>query len=200
MVGNDLKKKISLVVVLFVIILMATSSMANPLQAIKVSATLPFKSGAFAYDSGNDELLVTTGKAYVNEFGMQGYNLTNIISIISYRTKTVVANVTVGDSPISLVYDSGKGETFVANYGSGTVSVILDSNNSVIKTIDLKCDISYHGPYALVYDFGNGEIFASDPHNGIISVISDSTNEVVSTVLLGNNSGPEGLIYYSVKN
>jgi YVTN family beta-propeller protein len=196
LVGNALKKGLLSAILILVI----TISIAIPVQAIKVSASLPFRSGAIACDPGNGELLVTTSKSYVNELGMQNYNLTNIISAISYKTNTVVANVTVENSPINLVYDSGKGETFVANHGSGTVSVIMDSIHSVIATINLKSDPSYLGPYALVYDSGKGEIFVSDPYSGIISVISDSTNKVVSTVPLGNYSGPEGLIYDSVKN
>jgi YVTN family beta-propeller protein len=197
-IANDLKKKPLLVLLILVI----TISIANTAQAIKVVATIPFSCGAIVYDSGKGELLGTTpSEAYVNEIGMKVYNSTNSISAISDRTNTIVANVTVGDSPISLAYDSGKGETFVANQGSGTVSVILDSTHTVVATIDLKGHPSYSSrPSALAYDSGKSEIFASDPYSGTISVISDSSNKVVSTIPVGSSRGLEGLIYDSVKN
>ena len=196
LLANSLKKGL----LLAILILLITISIVYPVQAIKVSVTLPFSCSAISCDPSDSELLVTTDKIYVNELGMKEYNLTNIISAISYKTNSVVANMTVGDYPLSLVYDSGKRETFVANQGSGTVSVIQDNIHSVVATIDLKDSPDYRGPFALVYDSGKSEIFASDPYSGIISVISDSSNKVVSTVPLGNYSGPEGLIYDSAKN
>ena len=43
--------------------------------------------------------------------------------------------MTVGSNPAATVYDSGKGEIFVLNRSSASVSVISDSNNAVIATV-----------------------------------------------------------------
>src|SRR3989442_6471398 len=40
-----------------------------------------------------------------------------------------------GLSPVAVAYDSGKGELFVANQHSDTVSVISDATNTVVATI-----------------------------------------------------------------
>ena len=40
----------------------------------------------------------------------------------------------MGSDPDGVAYDSAKGEIFVANGGSGTVSVISDSTNAVLAT------------------------------------------------------------------
>ena len=45
------------------------------------------------------------------------------------RAQTVVATVNVGIAPFGLAYDSAKGEVFVANFGSNTVSVISDGTS-----------------------------------------------------------------------
>ena len=51
------------------------------------------------------------------------------------HTIGVNAQITVGHGPAGLAYDSGKGEIFVANYYTDTVSVISDSTNSVVATV-----------------------------------------------------------------
>jgi YVTN family beta-propeller protein len=43
----------------------------------------------------------------------------------------------VENQPLSLVYDSGKDEIFVANYNSNSVSIISDHTNLVIATINV---------------------------------------------------------------
>ena len=87
-------------------------------------------------------------------------------------------------------------EICVTNAGSGTVSVISDSSNSVVVTIDLNTS---HGGQYIIYDSGKGEMFVNNYASGIVSVISDSTNQVVATIPLGTNPDPVGLIYDSGK-
>ena len=173
---------------------------ANVVYAVELTTTLPVRAGTMATDSGTGEIFVTTIVTYVNQIGMKVDNLNNSVSVISDSDNSVVATVTVGDGPTALVYDSEKGEIFVANQASGTVSVISDSNYTVAATIDLKTDLNYHGPTALAYDSGKGEIFACDQSSGIISVISDNTNKVIATLPLGINPGPSELIYDSGKD
>jgi DNA-binding beta-propeller fold protein YncE len=50
------------------------------------------------------------------------------VSVISDVTNAVVATITVGSGPLGVAYDGGKGEIFVANSGSNTVSVISDGS------------------------------------------------------------------------
>ncbi len=89
----------------------------------------------------------------------------------------MVATVTVGIDPEGVAYDSGKGEIFVANAGSNTVSVISDSTNAAVANVTVG-----NRPAGVAYDSGKGEIFVANYLSNTVSVISDSTNTVVATV------------------
>ena len=115
-----------------------------------------------------------------------------LLAANSIHAIEVTATVPVGSAPVAAVYDSGKGEVFVANAGSNSVSVISGANYSVIATIPLPSDSP--SPSDIAYDSSNGEIFVvNNPVDNFfasstISVISDTTNSVVKTINLGFNS------------
>ena len=79
--------------------------------------------------------------------------------------------------PHDAAYDSAKGEVFVANQGSGTVSVISDSTNTIVATVPVGTD-----PNGVAYDSGMGEVFVANYGSNSVSVISDNTDAVVKTV------------------
>ena len=105
---------------------------------------------------------------------------------------TVTATIPVGkpgtNNPYDYgaAYDSGKGEVFVTNAGSDTVSVISDRTNAVIATVPMR-----FAPYAIAYDSAKGEIFVANGNAatklGTVSIISDSTNTVVANVTVGSD-------------
>ena len=53
--------------------------------------------------------------------------------------------------PVSVAYDSGKGEIFVTNNGGNNVSVISDSSNRVVASIPVG-----YAPDGVAYDSGKG--------------------------------------------
>ncbi len=65
------------------------------------------------------------------------------------RAQVVKATVTVGMTPYGVAYDSGKGEVFVANRDSYSVSVISDSTNSVVSTVSVPIEPSEFTLYIL---------------------------------------------------
>jgi YVTN family beta-propeller protein len=101
----------------------------------------------------------------------------------------VVATVTVGTLPFELAYDSVKGEIFVLNGKSNTISVIDDRTNTVVSTIPVGGG-SLEVPHGIVYDSGMGEIFLSTTNNNIL-VISDTSDSVIGTI-----SGVGGFLAY----
>ena len=108
----------------------------------------------------------------------------------------VVGSINVGKYPEGVAYDSGKGEIFVINWDSSSVSVISDSTNTVITNVTVS------GPTGIAYDSGKGEIFVTNggswsAYGNTVSVISDSTNTIVATINVGND--PTGLAYDSGK-
>src|SRR5438552_16415927 len=84
------------------------------------------------------------------------------------RAETVVATVNVGSNPFGVAYDSLKGEVFVANFGSNTVSVIEDSTNTVVATV------SVGGGAAGVADYVGSEV--------VVVMISGSNTDAVVAV------------------
>ena len=104
----------------------------------------------------------------------------------------VTAVVPVGANPEGIACDSGLNEIFVANYGSNTVSVISDSNNTVVATVPVGTE-----PTGVAYDSGKGEIFVTNDGSGTVSVISDHKNIVIANVTVGAN--PLGVAYDSGK-
>lgn len=106
----------------------------------------------------------------------------------------VTATIKVGMFPEGIAYDSGKGELFVANWLSDSVSVISDSNNSVVANVTVGSN-----PDGIAYDSAKNEVFitnyASSHASGTVSVISDVNNSVVATIPVGTY--PDGIAYDS---
>ncbi len=136
---------------------------------------MPFPAG-IAYDPSKGEVFVANS----------GWNT---VSVISDASNTVVANITVGDTsttkfvtgPTGIAYDSAKGWLYVAtSYEENEVSVISDSSNTVIATIQVG-----NFPSWVAYDSGKGEIFVTNSYDNTTSVISDATNKVIATIPVG---------------
>src|SRR6478752_7224779 len=106
---------------------------------------------------------------------------------------SIVTTISVGSTPFDIAYDSGKGEMFVANRGSGDISVIDDATNTVVATINTGTT-----PQGATYDSEKGEIFITNVNNHNVSVIDDNTNTVVATINVG--VGPHGVAYDPVKD
>ena len=97
--------------------------------------------------------------------------LVALLVVARVQAVEVTATVSVGSFPSGIVYDSGKGEMFVANYGNNTVSVISDCSNTVISTIKVGIE-----PQGIAYDSIKGEIFWP------IRVITRSPSYQISTI------------------
>ena len=80
-----------------------------------------------------------------------GYPKEYNVTIINSVTNTVVKNVVPGTSPEGVAYDPINGLVYVANYGSGNISVISPATESIIQSLPAKI-LTQNGPSALVYD------------------------------------------------
>ncbi len=139
-----------------------------------------------AYDSAKSEVFVSY------TYRPSGSSQADVmVSAISDSTNNIVANISLGTLPfanlgttLSLAYDSGKSELFVAIEANDTVGVISDASNTIVgKTI------AGQQPYSSTYDSGKGEIFVANSNT--VSVISDSSNQVVANVSLGSNEAQQ---------
>ena len=228
------KKKILALILALLVVL---SSSASTVRAVEVVKTIPFIGHPMiVYDSYKGAVWVTPD--YISGYGVMGlpiYLPTNTVIALSDNDSSVLANYTLGGSPVaydsalnevylshessvtvlssvndsvmaiiesnptlnlgSMVYDSGKGEMFTINFTSDLsnfgVIVISCATKQVVASIPLT---SYPPPSGLTYDSGKGEIYVSHsafidrkPEN-YISVISDSNNSVIATIPLGNST------------
>jgi YVTN family beta-propeller protein len=191
-----MKKPHSLLLIILVVLILLSA--ANTVQAVEIVKSIPLNiPPTMAYDSYKGAIWVTTYYSYVNEIGMHVTGPTNTVSAISDSNYKVLANVTVGQNPSGIAYDSALHEIYVTNQGLGTVSVISDMSNSVVATIDLNTNSSHGGISNIVYDSGKGEMFVSSYAYGGVLVISDKTKQVVATIPLGNDPYPTALTYDS---
>jgi YVTN family beta-propeller protein len=92
------------------------------------------------FDPHNREIYVTDGS-------------NSSVAVINGATQKIVENVTVGNFPRSLAFDSANNTVFVSNYGSANVSVIKDSTNARVYTFP-SSDSNF-----LVYDPANDIVY-----------------------------------------
>ena len=138
----------------------------------------------------------------VKQIPVKNLNKTSLVSIIFILILVLsAANIVhavevTATIPVNfagpIVYDSGKGEIFVANWGSNTVSVISDNNNTVVATVPTGTNsVDQSHPIGVAYDSAKGEIYVVNSYpytsgSGTVSVISDSTNTVLASIPVGD--------------
>jgi YVTN family beta-propeller protein len=111
-------------------------------------------------------------------------------------TNTVTSTIDVGSAPSGVAVNPAGTLAYVANDGSGTVSVVDTSTNTVTSTINVGSDpdgvaVNPTGTYTYVTNAGSGTV----------SVIDTSTNTVTSTISVGEDPvavavNPAGTIAY----
>ncbi len=106
---------------------------------------------------------------------------------------SVVATIPVGSSPHGIIYDQINGYLYVANYASGSVSVINPTTNSVVATINTGYNV-----WTLAYDPTNNRIYAGNDLVNIVTIIDPNTNSAVGSISTGSNGYPIGVVYDSI--
>jgi len=132
---------------------------------------------AIAYDSHNGEVMIANFAS-------------DNVSVISDATNKVTTTIPMWYFPRGVAYDSEKREFFVSfsrcqnvsaglMCGNGSLSVISDSNNTVVATALVGGSTSGE-----TYDSGKGEVFVSNTAMTAVSVVSDANNSVAATIWL----------------
>jgi YVTN family beta-propeller protein len=134
-----------------------------------------------AYDSGKGTIYVATAQA-------------DVVDEISGATHEVNAAIVVGPNqfsfPFAAAYDPAHGEVFVTDSGTNEVSVINDSSNTVVATINVGVD-----PLGIALDPVLDELFVANSGSNSVSVLSAASNSVVASVTVGDV--PYGVVYDS---
>ena len=134
----------------------------------------------------------TTG--YVNNYGAGGDSGTGTtVQVVDIAHNVIVGSaITVGLAPAGLAMTSDGAYIYVINYvdgnvGTGTVSVLQTSDDTIIATIPgfsgpFAIAISPDDDYAYVTNFGSNNF---SPFGTTISVIDLNHNEIIDTINLG---------------
>jgi YVTN family beta-propeller protein len=143
------------------------------METKSVVATIPCAAPeGVAYDGGKNEVYVTC-------------LLSHDVEVISGVSDTLMATIPIGAQLWGITYDRANGEIFAADdYPGNNVSVINDTNNSVVATISL--GQIYAG--GLAYDNRSGEVFVANQFGNHVLVISAANNSVVANVSVGSES------------
>lgn len=111
---------------------------------------------------------VVLHKAYVVD------TLRDSISVIDISTRRR-RNIQVGKSPIAIARNPSTHLLYVANHGSGTVSVIDGRSDRVTATIPVDSL-----PYSIAVDQQTNQIFVSSVYSDSLKIVDGVTNRVIS--------------------
>lgn len=130
-------------------------------------------------------MLAEPPAGWVTESTLHGVGEIASSSTCTNPVGCVVENISVGNSPGSLVYDSGDGDVYASNYGSNNVSVM--NGTSMVGTASVGIE-----PSAEAYDAADREVYILDTDcnttpcgPGNVSVISGTS--LAGTVAVGSD-------------
>ncbi len=156
-----------------------TVSVLNPGNTVIANISVGSNPTGVAVNSNGTEVYVTN----------QG---SNTVSVINPADNMVTATINVGLAPQGVaVSPTGPktGFVYVANFDSGTVSVI-NTSNSVVATVNV--GTNPEGVAVSPVGTKAGDVYVTNNDSGTVSVINTS-NAVTATINLGATSGPNGV-------
>ena len=107
--------------------------------------------------------------------------------------QSVVGNISVGQGPYGMAYDSENNLIYVANEFSNDVYVINPLTQAVVANIS-----GIQRPYMPAYDSANNLIYVTLQSTNTTAVINPTTQTVIDNIKVGN--APEGIAYDSKNN
>jgi YVTN family beta-propeller protein/VCBS repeat-containing protein len=123
--------------------------------------------------------------------GKTVYVESGAVTPIDTTTNTPGTPITVGLGPASGLVVTPDGKTlYVANFNSGTVSVISTATNTVVDTIGLGPGTD---PQAAAVSPDGSLVYVVNDGTGTVSAISTATNTVVGTIPLGTLTQPQAV-------
>lgn len=174
-----------------------TNSNSTTVSIIDIATnTAPPLATIGGFDGPSGMVITPDGRtAYVNNYGGPegvGSGNATTVRVVDLITNTIVgAPITVGLAPASLAISPDGKFVYVINYvdgnpGTGTMSVIRTSDNTVINTIPgfsgpFAIAITPDGKFAYVTNFGSNNFF---PYGTTVSVVDLQSYTIVKTINL----------------
>jgi|GEM_PF-2192927 len=124
---------------------------------------------------------VSTGFAYVPNYGTYPLPAGNSVSVINTTTNAIAGTITVGSNPFGVAVSPDGTKVYVTNYGSNSVSVIGTATNTVTATITVGSQ-----PMGIAVTPDGTKVYVVNQNllgnPGNVSVIDAATNTVLATV------------------
>ncbi len=96
--------------------------------------------------------------------------------------------------PAGMAYDTATNNVYIANAGSGSVTVANISNGGIIVLESTIANVTVGSdPVAIAYDSWNGNLYVANNGSDNVTVIYGATNTVVGSVNVG--VGPDAIAY-----
>lgn len=131
-----------------------------------------------------------TGRIYVSSVN---YDTVSVLKAVNRMKKhkaflysSLIDTLPVGNAPYSLAVNPNTNMIYVANYKSGTVTVINGSNDSVLKKITVG-----KWPIDICVNLKTNMIYVANGGNNTVSVINGKSNSVVAMIPVGDI--PDGI-------
>lgn len=155
------------------------------------------------FDGPSGMVITPAGdRAYVNNYGGPsgvGSGNATTVRVVDLNTNSIIgAPITVGLAPASLAITPDGAFVYTINYvdgnpGTGTMSIIQTSDNTVVGTITgfsgpFAIAITPNGKFAYVTNFGSNNF---SPVGHTVSVVNLRTNTITATITLGTQ--PSGI-------
>lgn len=111
---------------------------------------------------------------------------TSAVSVLSTANNTAFGTIPTGKWSSSVVYNPAGSRAYVANYVSGTVSVINTATQAVASTITLASGTGTN-PSALAVSPDGTRVYTVNPGAKSVSVINTATNKVATTIAVSTS-------------
>jgi YVTN family beta-propeller protein len=124
-----------------------------------------------------------TNKLYMVHSDPRSEGTVSVIDVQAKKSKNVpIANAAVksGDEPVDISVNPNTNKIYVANYRSGTVSVIDGKTNSNATNIQIGAE-----PIAIAVNAKTNKIYVANNGSGTVSVINGETNRVIPEIKVG---------------
>jgi YVTN family beta-propeller protein len=104
------------------------------------------------------------------------------VHVIDLNQEQTIAKIKAGSGPTAMAVSPNLEKVYVANFWSGTVSVINTASNEVTHTIQIPCDCAKSGPFGLALTPDGLKLYVSNLSDGSIRVIDTATNTVTGKI------------------
>lgn len=104
------------------------------------------------------------------------------VHVLDLNTDQTIAKIRTGSGPSAMAVSPGLDKVYVANFWSGTISVISTASNLVMTDIRVPCDCARSDPFGLALTLDGAKLYVSNLSDGTIRVIDTNTNTVVGKI------------------